>query len=67
LTFVPPHLVEDVYNAAKLTELHDIWTKAKFATGKYKSSELYPRPKDPALIQEYETWLAGKKKELGIK
>ncbi|HUG81905.1 MAG TPA: hypothetical protein VML01_09595 [Bryobacterales bacterium] len=67
LTFVPPHLVEDVYSAAKLTELHDIWTKEKFATGRYKSSELYPRPKDAALIQEYETWLAGKKKELGIK
>jgi regulator of RNase E activity RraA len=66
LTFVPPHVISDVYSQAKITELHDIWTKGKFATGKYKSSQLYPRPKDPALIKEYEDWLAGKKKDLGI-
>lgn len=66
LTFIPSHMVPDVYRQAKITELHDIWTKDKFATGKYKSSELYPRPKDPALIKEYEDWLAARKKELGI-
>ena len=66
LTFIPAHMVPEVYRRAKITELHDIWTKDKFASGKYKSSELYPRPKDPALIKEYEDWLATRKKELGI-
>ena len=66
LTFIPAHMVPEVYRRAKITELHDIWTKDKFASGKYKSSELYPRPKDPALIKEYEDWLAARKKELGI-
>ncbi len=66
LTFVPPHLVEDVAKKAKETELHDIWTKQKFSTGKYKSSELYPRPKDPALQKEYADWLTAKLKELGL-
>ena len=66
LTFVPPELVESVYKSAKITELHDIWTKGKFATGRYKSSELYPRPKNPKLKAEYEAWLAKKKQELGI-
>ena len=66
LTFVPPHLVADVAKQAKETELHDIWTKQKFSTGKYKSSELYPRPKDPRLKKEYEDWLAEQMKELGL-
>lgn len=66
LTFIPAHMVPEVYRRAKITELHDIWTKDKFASGKYKSSELYPRPKDPALIKEYADWLAARKKELGI-
>jgi regulator of RNase E activity RraA len=67
VTFIPPHLVEEVVNAAKITELHDIWTKEKLSTGKYTASELYPSPRDAALQKEYADWLAGKKKELGLK
>ena len=66
LTFVPPHLVEEAANRAKLTELHDVWTKGKFESGKYTASELYPSPSDPALKKEYEEWLAAKKIELGL-
>jgi hypothetical protein len=29
----------------------------KFATGKYKSSDIYPTPHDPALIKEYQEYL----------
>ncbi len=47
---------------AEVTHIHDEWTKAKFQTGKYKSSDIYPTPKDPALKQEYEEYL---KKRLG--
>ncbi|MBI3473816.1 MAG: dimethylmenaquinone methyltransferase [Candidatus Solibacter usitatus] len=60
--FIPPHLVEEVVNKAEETHIHDEWTKAKFMTGKYKSSELYPTPSDPALKQEYEEY---KRKKLG--
>jgi regulator of RNase E activity RraA len=67
VTFIPPHVVEDVVNAARITELHDQWTKERLATGKYKASELYPSPRDPAMQKEYEAWLAQKKKELGLK
>ena len=66
LTFVPPHLVESAVKEAKITELHDVWTKGKLATGKYRASELYPSPKDAALKKEYANWLAEKKRELGI-
>ncbi len=66
LTFVPPHLVQEAAERAKITELHDIWTKGKLSTGKWKASELYPRPSDPKLIEEYEKWLAKEKKKLGI-
>ncbi|HEY3128493.1 MAG TPA: dimethylmenaquinone methyltransferase [Acidobacteriota bacterium] len=60
--FIPPHLVEEIVTKAETTHIHDEWTKMKFLTGKYKSSDLYPTPKDPALKKEYEEYL---KKKLG--
>jgi 4-hydroxy-4-methyl-2-oxoglutarate aldolase len=55
--FIPPHLVKDLVDAADITRIHDEWTKMKFDEGKYKSSEIYSRPRDPALIKEYEEYL----------
>ncbi len=66
LTFIPAKVVADVARSSKITELHDVWTKAKFATGKYKSSDLYPRPSDPALIKEYEDWRDAELSKLGM-
>lgn len=66
LTFIPASIVADVARASKLTELHDVWTKAKFATGKYKSSDLYPRPSDPALLKEFEDWRDAELAKLGM-
>ncbi len=66
LTFIPPHVVAKAAERSKITELHDIWTKDKLSTGKWKASELYPSPSDPALIKEYEDWLAVEKKKYGI-
>ena len=60
--FIPPQLVQKIVDIAEETHIHDEWTKDKFMTGKYKSSELYSRPRDPALIKEYEEY---KKKRLG--
>jgi 4-hydroxy-4-methyl-2-oxoglutarate aldolase len=55
--FIPPHLAQDIVDEAEITHAHDVWTKLKFDEGKYKSSEIYGRPSDPALIKEYETYL----------
>jgi len=60
--FIPPHLVKDIVDAADITHIHDEWTRLKFNEGKYKSSEIYGSPRDPALIKEYEEYL---KKKLG--
>jgi 4-hydroxy-4-methyl-2-oxoglutarate aldolase len=59
--FIPPHLVQDIVDEAEITHVHDEWTKKKFAEHKgYKSSDIYGRPHDPALIKEYETYLKSK-------
>lgn len=55
--FIPPHLVQDIIDEAEITHVHDEWTKRKFDEGKYKSTEIYGRPTNPALIKEYETYL----------
>jgi regulator of RNase E activity RraA len=55
--FIPPHLLQDIVDEAEITHIHDEWTKIKFDEGKYKSSEIYGRPSDPALIKEYEAYL----------
>jgi 4-hydroxy-4-methyl-2-oxoglutarate aldolase len=60
--FIPPHLVKDIVDAADITHIHDEWTRLKFNEGKYKSSEIYGSPRDPALIKEYEDYL---KRKLG--
>jgi len=60
LTFIPPHLIENILKEAEITHIHDEWTKAKLLTGKYKSSELYPSPSDPVLKREYEAYLKKK-------
>jgi 4-hydroxy-4-methyl-2-oxoglutarate aldolase len=62
LYFIPPQYVKEIVDKADVTHVHDEWTKMKFMTGKYKSSDLYPTPKDPALRQEYQEYL---KKKLG--
>ena len=60
--FIPPHLVQDIVDEADITHIHDVWTKLKFDEGKYKSSDIYSRPSDPALQKEYEEYL---RKQLG--
>ena len=52
--FIPPALVKAITDRADETHLHDEWTKDKFLTGRHKSSDLYPTPRDPKLKAEYE-------------
>ncbi|MBI1899305.1 MAG: dimethylmenaquinone methyltransferase [Acidobacteria bacterium] len=58
--FIPPHLAEEIVRRAEVTHIHDEWTKSKFQTGKYKSTDLYSSPHDPALRKEYEEYLKKK-------
>jgi regulator of RNase E activity RraA len=62
LYFIPPQFVKEIVDRAERTHIHDEWTKMKFDTGKYKSSDIYPSPHDPELKKEYEEYL---KKRLG--
>jgi regulator of RNase E activity RraA len=65
--FVPPALVTKVLDQADETHIHDEWTRARFDEGKYKSSEIYGSPKDPALKKEYEEYLARRLAEIRAK
>jgi 4-hydroxy-4-methyl-2-oxoglutarate aldolase len=65
--FIPPHLVEDVLDNADKVHIHDEWTRKKFDEGKYKSSDIYPSPRDPALKQEYEEYLKKRLAEIRSK
>jgi 4-hydroxy-4-methyl-2-oxoglutarate aldolase len=60
VTFIPPHQVQGLIDTAKITHIHDEWTRKKFDEGKYRSTDIYGRPRDPALIQEYEDYLKQK-------
>ena len=57
LFFIPPHLVKEVVDAADSTTARDEWIKQKMDLRKYKSSELYGRPSDPALAKELEEYI----------
>jgi regulator of RNase E activity RraA len=58
--FIPPHLVKEIVDEAQITHVHDEWTKKKFDEGKYKSTDIYGSPRDPALIKEYNDYLLKK-------
>ncbi|HEY1342685.1 MAG TPA: dimethylmenaquinone methyltransferase, partial [Bryobacteraceae bacterium] len=60
--FIPPHLVKDAIAAAESTMARDEWIKSKMDLRKYKSSELYGRPSDPALQKELEEYIKTHKK-----
>jgi len=62
--FIPPQLVTQVLDQADVTHIHDEWTRKKFDEGKYKSSEIYGSPRDPALKKEYEDYLKKRLEEI---
>ncbi len=62
--FIPPALVQQVVDKADETHVHDEWTRKKFDEGKYKSSDIYGSPKDPALKKEYEDYLKKRLEEI---
>ena len=62
--FIPPQLVQQTVDNADVVHIHDEWTRKMFATGKYKSSEIYSTPKDPALKKEYDEYLKKRLEEI---
>jgi hypothetical protein len=53
-------VIVKVYVSSRRRWYRRSWTKAKFMTGKYKASDLYPTPWDPQLKKEYEEYLKEK-------
>jgi 4-hydroxy-4-methyl-2-oxoglutarate aldolase len=64
LYFIPPHLATAVLDNADQIHIHDEWTRKMFDTGRYKSSEIYGSPTDPALKKEYAEYLKRRLAEL---
>lgn len=62
--FIPPQFAEKILDAADEVHVHDEWTRKKFDEGKYKSSEIYGSPRDPALRKEYEEYKAKRLAEI---
>jgi 4-hydroxy-4-methyl-2-oxoglutarate aldolase len=56
--------VQQVVENADTIHIHDEWTRMKFDEGKYKSSEIYGSPRDPALKKEYDEYLKKRLEEL---
>jgi 4-hydroxy-4-methyl-2-oxoglutarate aldolase len=56
VTFIPPHLVEEVVKTGEYTLIRDEWFLRKFDTGKYKSTEIYGVT-DPELIKERDEFI----------
>jgi hypothetical protein len=55
--------VKDAIQAADSTAARDEWIKSKMDLRKYKSSELYGRPNDPALLKEMEDYIKTHQKQ----
>jgi regulator of RNase E activity RraA len=62
--FIPPALVQQVVDNADTIHVHDEWTRKKFDEGKYKSSDIYGSPRDPALKKEYDEYLKKRLEEI---
>jgi regulator of RNase E activity RraA len=57
VNFIPPQAVERLLESSLETRIHDEWTRIKFDTGRYKSTDIYGSPRDPELMKEYKEYL----------
>ena len=62
--FIPPQFATEIMDKADEVHVHDEWTRKKFDEGKYKSSEIYSSPRDPALKKEYDEYLKKRLEEI---
>lgn len=63
LLFIPPQLVEQIVTSFEATQARFEWIKKKFDEGKWKSSDIYGRPRDPALVKEMEEYIRSRQKK----
>jgi regulator of RNase E activity RraA len=63
LLFIPPHLVPQIVTSFESTQARFEWIKKKFDEGKWKSSDIYGRPRDPALLKEMEEYIKSRQKK----
>ena len=54
---IPPQFVPKLIANVTRDRRRDFWMKRAFDLGKYKSSDIYGRPKDPALLKQFEDYL----------
>lgn len=54
---IPPQFVPKLIANVTKDRRRDFWMKKAFDLGKYKSSDIYGRPKDPVLLKQYEDYL----------
>ncbi|WP_276361765.1 hypothetical protein [Daejeonella sp. H1SJ63] len=54
---IPPQFVPKLIANVTRDRRRDFWMKRAFDLGKYKSSDIYGRPKDPALLKQFEEYL----------
>ena len=62
--FIPPAQATQILDNADILHIHDEWSRMKFDEGKYKSSDIYSSPSDPALRAEYQAYLQKRLAEL---
>lgn len=55
--FIPPQLVQQVFEHLETTQVRDEWSIKMFDPGKYRSSEIYGTPRDPELRKEREEYI----------
>ena len=67
VSFIPPQNAQQIMDTADTTHIHDEWTRMMFDTGKYKSSEIYSSPSDPALRTQYQEYLKKRLDEIRAK
>lgn len=58
--FIPPSIVEEIVTEYESTQARYEWIKKKFDERKYKSGEIYGRPRDPDLLKEMEEYIKNK-------
>jgi regulator of RNase E activity RraA len=54
---IPPQFVPNLIATVTKDRRRDVWMKKAFDLGKYKSSDIYGRPKDPILLKQFEEYL----------
>ncbi len=61
VTFIPPHLVQEIVEVGEKVQLRDTFGKMRLAEGKYTPGEIDVGTWREDIQQDYEAWLAGRK------